>query len=220
MKNWYATSQQDLDLDISLDEGADFEDEGDEFEDEEVEDFEEDVIDSEPFESDCFHGSVIQPGEELFSEFSSQYSDYGAVWVALEEEVAKIFALRSGSDFTTGYIPVVFRCIINLDKCIQIYNKHCWDDIADRYGFSNSSLADAIPSLTGMGYDGWKTLGGISGRVYEDVASFYERKVNITGVKIMTPRGWSEFVDINTGDEMIEQLRNAVKNPIFSPEAP
>jgi len=220
MNNWYVTSQQDLNPSDPLSDEVDDLDE-DLDEDLEEEDFEDDsIIDSEPFEANCYHGSVIQPNEKIFTEISTQYSSYDAIWVTTDENIAKEFATRFESTSTpeSENIPVVFRCFVHLDNCIQIYDKDTWSEIAEMYGFSPNYMADAISNLKTMGYDGWKTIGDINGMTYDDISSFYEGKVQITGLKIMTPEGWSAFVDLTTGNQMIEQLRNFSVNPESLPE--
>jgi len=119
-----------------------------------------------PYQGTCYHGSYVEHGENLFNDLTDDYSDWEAVWVTPDQDVAKEFAASRGGDIGT---PIVFQIKVKLDNMATITQSDSREmhDELDLY-----TLQEAIPYLRQYGYDSWHTMGSMGYHGYEDIAVF------------------------------------------------
>jgi len=121
-----------------------------------------------------YHGTSFDKDEEPFDSFSIDMSDYPAVWVTDDEEIAKEFASnREG-------IPVLYTINFNSNKMAQI-DYSLFEDLKDYLGFFD--LRESIEWLRNLGFEGWVTQGSVGTDLYNDIAIFYEDMIEIKSIK-------------------------------------
>lgn len=148
-----------------------------------------------------YHGSTFDLESGEFDNLDSDYSDWGAVWLTSDENVAEIFA-KDWNDFDDeNTFPIVFKIELNVDNIadIDVNRKPEFDEYLSEMGFFD--YRELITHLKRMGYNGWETTGSIGHTYYDDVAIFGD--VNINVAKILKNGVWSDYVPIeNIMDEL------------------
>lgn len=156
-----------------------------------------------------YHGSIVSENDDLFGEFGLGYSDWDAIWLADNETVAENF-----SDWRGGYddneTKVVFRVKINVNSIADISY-----ELSERINeiWALSDFREAIPLLKQRDFNGWVTTGSLDRIEYNDIAIFNPNQINVQDVKIFINDNWTEFMNINDAQDLIEKHREG-KNKI------
>lgn len=152
-----------------------------------------------------YHGSSIQndkyDGYNLIDELSTGYSDFEAIWITDKEDIANDFseeATRSDDD-----IRCVYKLKLNNVKNIADIPYQMSKKIINEYELFD--FRESIDILKDAGYNGWKTIGSIGKKTYEDFAIFYENLIYIIEVKFYINDNWTDYFNI-------EDATNFLKN--------
>ena len=153
-----------------------------------------------------YHGSIVLEDDDLFDEFDLGYSDWDAIWLADNETVAEEF-----SDWRGGYdneTKVVFRVKINVNSIADISY-----ELSERINeiWALSDFREAIPLLKQRGFNGWVTTGSLDRIQYNDIAIFNPNQINVQDVKLYINDNWTEFMNINDAQNLIEKHREGKK---------
>jgi len=148
-----------------------------------------------------YHGSILLEDDDLFNEFDFSRSDWDAIWLADDEAVADEFSGWGGYD---DGIRVVFRVEINVNSIADI-SYELFKIISEMWALSD--FREAIPLLKQRGFNGWETSGSLDRIEYNDIAIFNPSSINIQDVKIFLDDDWTDFMDINDAQELIDRLR-------------
>ena len=149
-----------------------------------------------------YHGSILLEDDDLFDEFDLGYSDWDAIWLADNETVAEEF-----SDWRGGYdneIKLVFRVKINVNSIADV-SYELSERINEIWGLSD--FREAIPLLKQRGFNGWVATGWLDRIQYNDIAIFNPSSINIQDVKLFLDDNWSDFMNMNDAQELIEKHR-------------
>lgn len=147
-----------------------------------------------------YHGTILQE-KELITELKIGYSDFDAIWVTDNEDIAEKFA--EDKQYDDDEIIAVYKVIINSNKIAdidfatskQLINKYELDD-----------FRDIIDILKSKGYNGWKTPGSIGRNLYNDFAIFYEDLINLKDVKFFINNDWTEYMSLPNAKIFLESL--------------
>jgi len=151
-----------------------------------------------------YHGTVVT-GSNLIYTFNSDYSDWDAVWVTNDEEIAEEFAdnWRNETDILAIYkVHVKLTGVADID-----YDKY--QEIAEYSG--TRDLREFIPTLIDKGYNGWRTIGSIGSLQYDDFAIFDPSNIKILSVKLLTHGGWTEYMTLADAQEFLTNLNESMK---------
>lgn len=154
-------------------------------------------MEPETFSGICYHGTCINKNtESVFEELKEEYSEFDAIWVTPDEDVAEIFAKDNRRDVENPVI-LVFKLKVQLESMAVILDNEYWRDFMSNYE-CDYDLRDCIPVLRDMGFDSWYTAGAVDQTFYDDIAIFgYGTKAFISHVKFLGPSGhWSSYIPI------------------------
>jgi len=156
-------------------------------------------IASTEFSGICYHGG-IRNNESLQENISDDYSEWEAIWVTEDENVARDFALQYG--VAANEIGVIYKLNVQLNKAaIFSHNDYAWEEFK-KYNQCRDPR-ECIPYLKQAGYDGWITTGGFNTYLYQDIAVFGGR-IDIIEAKILKDGVWTEYKDVSEFTETEE----------------
>ena len=163
-----------------------------------------------PISGTFYHGSYIndEHGLSIIKEFEFGYSDYNAIWITDDENIAKLFTKYNST--SNNDIQCVYKIKVKPTKKIAYIDMNIYKEILDYYGFYD--LREFIEILTQSGYDGWKTLGSIDGHQYDDYAIFNLNLIYIEEVKFLINNTWTDYVKIELADEFLKNITNKNEN--------
>lgn len=147
-----------------------------------------------------YHGTSIVDCE-FFNELEYGYSDWEALWFCEEEHIAEEFSEDRAYN-NHHNVEVIFKVKLNSNKIASI-NDHMAQEMMEYYGLEDD-FRDMIDILEQKGFEGWKIVGSIDGKVYEDVAIFTTTNRHVIkelSMKFKTDDGWSEYIDISEAEE-------------------
>jgi len=150
-------------------------------------------------EGTFYHGTSIDPDDEIFSSPQIGYSDWEAVWITEYEHVAQEFANWHG--YTDNDIQVVYQINISSDNIVQI-STPMMDELKEFYGVDDPR--ELIPFLS-QKFDGWQVVGSIDSTRYNDYAIFDDDLLEVTGVKFRTneEEEYTEYMDVYDAYELL-----------------
>lgn len=147
-----------------------------------------------------YHGTVLRKDEELIEKLETGYSDYDAIWVSSEEDVADDFSDQFGVE--EGEIRCIYKIKLdNVENVVKLTYEQT-QDIMEEYGLFD--FRESIDILKNMGYKGWLTIGTIDEKIYDDYAIFYEDLIYIEEVKFYINEQWTDFMKINDAIEFLK----------------
>jgi len=157
-----------------------------------------------PYQGVCYHGSTYRPEVGVFDNLSADYSEWNAIWVCPEENIAETFASDWHGDDGT---PVVFKVNVNLKSAANMrpFDKENWDALMDVFGYND--IRQLIPHLMDNGCDGWLSVGSIGQELYFDIAIF-SRNVNVQEAKVKINGVWTPYMSLN---DLSEKLKSEEK---------
>jgi len=147
-----------------------------------------------------YHGTILQDNE-IITNLHLGYSDFDAIWVTDDENIAEEFAEDKKYDKTD--IIVVYKVIINTSKIADI-DYEMSKDLIEKYELDD--FRDIIEILKNKGYNGWKTSGSIGRTLYNDFALFYENLITIKEIKLFINNDWTEYMPLSTASNLLESL--------------
>lgn len=149
-----------------------------------------------------YHGWGMDNSDEeidLWNEFGFGYSDYEAMWVTEEEQIAEEFSDWRGAD-----IRVVYKVQVKTTGIAEIdYPKS--QDLMEYWGLED--FREIIDILKRYDYKGWSTPGAIGSNKYDDVALFYpDEQIKILEAKVSIDEGdWTNYMKLEDATEYLNK---------------
>lgn len=159
-----------------------------------------------------YHGTAIQSGDDLFSEFNPGYSDWDATWFSDEENIAEEFA--DSSNRSESETTAIYRVKLQCAPVADIDYEQTQRMIED-WGLSD--FREVIPILIRKGFRGWKTTGSIGYTRYDDFAIFSTHCINVQDVKLLIKGNWTEYMSLDNAQEVLNTHRLNVDEDINVP---
>jgi hypothetical protein len=146
-----------------------------------------------------YHGSIRNINNDI-NDLSLGYSDWEAIWVTSEENIAKEF-----SDFPTAdEVQIIYKIKLTI-KDIADINNDLAIELIEYFGLSD--IRELIPILTDYGYNGWKVTGAISRHIYDDIAIFYNNYLFDYTIKIIHNDNETKYISLQEANNYLEKIR-------------
>lgn len=150
-----------------------------------------------------YHGSLINGDDDIFNELNLGYSDWDAIWLTDDENIAEEFS-EWHSGVYDNETRLVFRVKMNV-RTIADITYDLSKRIIGTWGLSD--FRESIPILKQKGFNGWITTGSLGYYTYNDIAIFNPNLIKIQDVKLLLDNDWTDFMNINDAQELIEKHR-------------
>lgn len=121
-----------------------------------------------------YHGTSTDVDDEPFDEFDIDYSEYPAIWITDDKQVAAQF-----SKWHSGDVNYLYTVKYDSDSMVYI-DQNTYSMLMNYLEIND--IRDAIYFLSENGFDGWVTIGSIGNKRYNDVAVFDPSMINIVDV--------------------------------------
>jgi hypothetical protein len=138
-----------------------------------------------------YHGTVLTDGD-FISNLSTGYGDFDAIWFSSDENIANDFA-DNYYNKPNNEAKIIFEVEINSDDIADI-DYDLSQEIMEYYGYFD--FRESIDMLKQKGFDGWKTIGGIDIKKYDDIAIFDNYFFELKKAKLFINNKWTEYMDI------------------------
>lgn len=125
-----------------------------------------------------YHGTAIYKQDEVFSRFSFN-GDWDGIWFTDDKEIAISFGDNWSNSDNNVY---VFEVKIKAHKIANI-GYDLFTDLKEYYEIED--FRELIPILKDMGFNGWKTIGSIDTKVYDDYCLFYTHIPQIVKTELL-----------------------------------
>lgn len=155
-------------------------------------------------DDEFYHGTSIAADDDLF-EPSIGYSDYDALWVTDELEIAHEFAENSNWG-DESIIYATFKTEIRSTKIANL-EFDLVKNLMDYYGYEDPR--ELIPILDQSGFDGWLTSGSVGRHVYNDIAIFNSSLLNFNEVQLLVDGDWTDWMSFGEAQDMIDKIRGS-----------
>lgn len=145
-----------------------------------------------------FHGTTTQ-SDGVFLDINYDNSDWDAIWVADDENIAEEFS--EDKKYDDDDILTVYKIKIKTKKIADI-DFELSKRLSNYYELDD--FRDMIDILKSKGFDGWKVNGSIGSKLYNDYAIFYSDLIEIGGVKFFIDNQWTEYFQLNDANEYLK----------------
>lgn len=144
-----------------------------------------------------YHGTTLRDGE-FINRLEVEYSDHEALWFSWEDDVSDEFADNYYNEGEN--IKIIFEVYLKSDNIADLPYE-LTQEINDFYGYED--FRESIPMLHDeKGFDGWKTMGSIGSRIYDDIAIFDESLVEIKSCKLFIGGDWTDYMPLDEAEEL------------------
>lgn len=149
-----------------------------------------------------YHGTAVQAGDNLISEFNPRYSDWDATWFSTDESISEEFSDHNFRD--KSETAIIYKVKL---ECGPIANISYEQSQRMMESWALDDFREVIPILKQKGFNGWKTPGSIGGTMYDDYAVFNPSCIkSIEAVKLFIKNNWTEYMSISDAEDILAKL--------------